>query len=526
MKRTSSTEAVAARRTRFAFAIAFLIFSVATTYASSLDTIGVNLLRATTANLDGNGFRAAQVEAPVAPNAWQVNPGAAFVNLPVSRFSYFMNTVANIFPNGLGVESSHSDGVAQMFYGIPDGVSTNLSHIDNFEANYFLDQVFGLGVIPDRLVNQSFTTTSTNDQASADPAYDDFSAQYSTLFISGVGNGLLEGGAVLPPATGYNGIGVGAYGGASSLGPTRENGRAKPDITAPASATSFSTPQVTGAAALLLQAGMRGDGGSDTNSAADPRTLKALLLNGAVKPGDWSNPAPSPLDTRYGAGVLNVFNSYRQLAGGRRAFIASTSIPTGNPHPPTASTGNVSSLSGWNFTNLTSSVTNDLVHHYCFNLTNGVSFTGTMTLVWQRQFEQLGINNLDLYLYDMGTGSLVASSISAVDNVEHIFVAQLPPGRYDLEVLKKGGVTVSPGENYALAFEFFTMPLTITPGNSTVTLSWPIYPAGFLLESTSSLVPPAIWNTVNVAPVLSNNLNLVTINTSGSNQFFRLRRQP
>jgi hypothetical protein len=70
------------------------------------------------------------------------------------------------------------------------------------------------------------------------------------------------------------------------------------------------------------------------------------------------------------------------------------------------------------------------------------------------------------------------------------------------------------------------MPLTITPGNSTVTLSWPIYPAGFLLESTSSLVPPAIWNTVNVAPVLSDNLNLVTINTSGSNKFFRLRRQP
>ena len=38
-----------------------------------------------------------------------------------------------------------------------------------------------------------------------------------------------------------------------------------------------------------MQAGLRGDGGSDTNAAADMRTIKALLLNGAVKPADWTN---------------------------------------------------------------------------------------------------------------------------------------------------------------------------------------------------------------------------------------------
>jgi hypothetical protein len=47
-----------------------------------------------------------------------------------------------------------------------------------------------------------------------------------------------------------------------------------------------------------MQAGLRGDGGSSTNAAADLRTVKALLLNGAIKPTDWTNNVPSPLDTR------------------------------------------------------------------------------------------------------------------------------------------------------------------------------------------------------------------------------------
>ena len=73
------------------------------------------------------------------------------------------------------------------------------------------------------------------------------------------------------------------------IGPTSD-GRSKPDIVSPGSgATSFSTPFVSGSAAVLMQAALRGDGGADTNSANDNRTIKALLLNGAVKPADWTN---------------------------------------------------------------------------------------------------------------------------------------------------------------------------------------------------------------------------------------------
>jgi hypothetical protein len=83
-----------------------------------------------------------------------------------------------------------------------------------------------------------------------------------------------------------------------------------------------------------MQAALRGDGGSDTNSAADIRTIKSLLLNGAVKPPGWTNFPPQPLDTNYGAGVLNVFNSYKQLAGGKHSYVDSSSVATGGAHPP------------------------------------------------------------------------------------------------------------------------------------------------------------------------------------------------
>ena len=243
-----------------------------------------------------------------------------------------------------------------IFMACPGGVATNVTHVDNYDANYFVrfphylvrpptDRVAVLGQY-DPVVNQSFIfcnadyTHSPATGTTIDSAYDNYAAQYKTLFVSGVGNG---GAGRYPPATCYNGIGVGAYGGGSSTGPTLDNGRAKPDITAPASETSYSTPQVAGAAAVLMQAGLRGDGGSDTNSAADIRTVKALLLNGAIKPADWTNGAASPLDARYGAGVLNVFNSYKQLAG-RQArlycfqpvFPPARRIPRPEPQTPSA----------------------------------------------------------------------------------------------------------------------------------------------------------------------------------------------
>jgi hypothetical protein len=501
--------------------------------AATLDTIGVTLLRATTTNLNGAGVRVAQPEASLSTNApvFEVRPSS--VGQPVSLFTYYStNGTSTNFPNAVGSESGHANAVAAQFFGLASGVATNVAHVDNYDADYFINTYVDTPFPPDpgaRIVNQSFTygTLAITQQQQVDSAFDDAAALHNTLFVSGADNS----GVVKAPATSYNGIGVAAYGGSSAIGPTPDNGRSKPDITAPADVTSYSTPLVAGAAAVLLQAGLRGDGGGDTNSAADMRTLKALLLNGALKPANWTNGPSTPLDARYGAGVLNVFNSYMQLAGGKHAAVEQTSVNLLDPHPPGANPTNINAWSGWSFDSLSSTPPNkDRLNHHYFSLTNAVSnatFTVTATLAWNRQQNQTAINDLDLFLYDIATSNLVAESISGVDNVEHLFVTSLAPGRYDLQVLKYGGNAgngnVTSSETYALAWEFFALPLAIAQADTNAVLAWPIYPEGFALQATPGL-NPATWATLNLPRVVTNGTNRVEVPLNSSNQFFRLLR--
>ena len=203
-----------------------------------------------------------------------------------------------------------------------------------------------------------------------------------------------------------------------------------------------------------MQAANRGDGGANTNAANDLRTIKALLLNGAVKPTGWTNSPTAPLDARYGAGLVNVFNSWTQLKGGLHPSIETTSA-NGTNHPPGLNVTNEPVLVGWDNAVLTDSGTQDRINHYYFNLTGTNSFAFTATLAWNRQENRTAINDLNLFLYKTSNSNLVASSVSTVDNVEHLFLSALPPGRYDLQVLKKRAGRITASETYALTFEMF-----------------------------------------------------------------------
>ena len=498
----------------------------------TLDSIGVTVLRQVDPTLTGTAVRVAQPEAgyDLGTN-WEVNPGA--VGQPVSLFTYTSAAGStNSFPNSLSSESGHADSVAANFYGIPSGVATNIARVDNYDADYFYNSIVATNVINDPVVNQSFIFCNSDyshlalsDEELVDSQYDDYAAQYNTLFVSGAGNGGPTNQAqVYPAATCYNGLGVAAYGGSSCIGPTLDNGRCKPDITAPAGVTSFSTPLVAGAAAVVVQAASRGDGGANTNAASDPRSIKALLLNGAIKPNGWTNGAAAPLDARYGAGVVNVFNSWAQLKGGQHGCIASTTNSSGGAHPPGSNTNNEPALSGWDYSAISTRTTNDTVNHYYFNLPAANAYTLTVTLVWNRQYGKTGINDLDLFLYNAANSNLVTCSTSRVDNVEHIYLPALAAGRYDLQVLKNGSAAqVSEGETYALAFEMFTMPLSVGLTNGDAVISWAVAPTGFQLQSAASLAPPVLWTMVTNAVGIANNRNVVTL-PLGSNQFFRLYR--
>jgi hypothetical protein len=184
-------------------------------------------------------------------------------------------------------------------------------------------------------------------------------------------------------------------------------------------------------------------------------------------------------------------------------------------------------LSGWDFNTNSSSATTDGVKHYYFNVTNNANnamFTAVATLVWNRQKDKTDINNLDLFLYDAFSNNLIACSTSPVDNVEHLWLPQLPPGRYDLQVLKRGRTTVTTSETYALAWQFFSQSLQITQAETNLAPAWPVYPAGFLVESTTSLIPPVVWTTNNLPmPIIVNGSNYILLSATNVNQFFRLR---
>ena len=484
------------------------------------DTLGLMALRTLVTNLNGSGVRVAQAEAS-AP-VFEVNPTNSEVSQPVSRFTFINgSSSATGFPNSLGTESGHSDNVAGDFYGMRFGVATNIAHVDNYDANTLVyNSVLYDNPIAARVVNQSFTYGAY--YSFIDSAFDNYADEYGVLFISGAG---FNNGPVYSPATCFNGIAVGVYNNpGSSYGPTPD-GRCKPDITAwgnQDTVTSYSTPLVAGSAAVLLQAGARGDGGVDTNSATDLRTIKALLLNGAVKPLGWSNSPSVPLHYVYGAGIVNLLNSYEQLVGGKHGYVTSHSYAAGLAHAPSGASPasfaqtavGSAPLRGWDFNAITSSSTADVVNHYYFSLTNasaGATFTATATLVWDLQNGQAAINNLGLFLYNASNGQLITCSTSLVDNVQHVYLPSLAPGVYDLQVWMPGSSAVTPSENYALAYEFFSQSVTMTPSGTNVVISWPVYPAGFLVEATTNLSWQNWVAQTNLTPVLSGGQYQVTV---------------
>jgi hypothetical protein len=470
-------------------------------------------------SVTGAGIRVAQPEGLEGPNAWEASPllnsGAFFT------WTSAQGTATN-FPNSVGVESGHADGVGAQFYSSSAGVAPGVQRVDCYEAEYFIESIVTPKVpIAGQVVNQSFIVDLA-DTPTVDVLYDAYAAMHNVLFVSGMNN-LSD--APHSPGSCHNGIGVGRWATniVSSVGPTSD-GRAKPDIVAPNQyATSFATPVVSGAAALLLQAGAADDGGADTASlATNSAVIKALLLNGAVKMTNWTNGFRRPLDARFGAGVLNVYNSDLQLRGGRRHAIATNSVAASGPHPPTGDTNNIASLRGWDFSEIDNAPLNDRVAHYYVNLpTNSGAFSVAATLVWKKNSGPLV--NLELFLYETSSNRLVTCSTSSVDNVEHIFVPKLPAGRYDLQVQKRS--TLPPGtEDYALAFDFAPVQLSVARSGANVVVSWPASPAGFVLQSAADFEVPISWQDVSTHSVLSNAMNTATFPAPNLMQFYRLFR--
>jgi Subtilase family len=349
--------------------------------------------------------------------------------------------------------SSHANHVATNFYGNTTSLISGNCPVDVYFASDWLNSMFlkfgsssSPAVESHAVQNHSWAadgTGITNSQAAEIDKRLDFAIDRDG-FVCAVGSDN-NASTVLPQVLcqSYHTISVGRDDGGHSAGFTTLDGtgRIKPDIVAPSAnpeyATSWTTPMVSGAAALLhakLIATPYSLTGADK-----PRVIKALLLATATKIPTWANTSTRPLDLRYGAGILNINHAYNALRAGRA----------------TASNSTLLESRGWGAetVNGTSSKT------YFFNIAAGAPSTPfSAALTWHRVITK-GIGNswtptlanLNLHLHHASgftVGTLVAESVGNVDNVELVYQSALTPGTYAL-VVENTSTTATP---YAVAW--------------------------------------------------------------------------
>jgi hypothetical protein len=400
--------------------------------------------------------------------------------------------------SGTGV-SGHATGVGAIFYGNSGSLIPDTATIDVYSADEWLSAIPYAETR--RVQNHSWIVGQLDAGSDAEATVRYYNAridhlvnQSGVVCVAGVNNGQST---VLPYllAQGYNLVSVGLTNGQHSAGFTAYDGpgRIKPDLVAPDTLTSYATPQVASAAALLAQKLVQAP--YSLSGASIPRTVKALLLAGATKEEfpSWSRSTTQPIDTRYGAGELNIHHAYRTLVGGRSTY--------GEVAPNTA-------WANW----WVSSTLSDVRRTYYFEIPAGsVSPRFSAALVWHRpvtaasgSYSAAALPAIDLTLHNVAAGTftlgaVVQSSESPVDNVEHLYVPELPAGRYALRVQADSNTDT----DYALAWR--TLPTVAVAATTPVAREIDGSPGVFTITrtgpTTSPLLVPLAWGGTSVSGV-------------------------
>ena len=470
-----------------------------TNYSSIAAEIGLDELRAKYPDLTGAGVTVGQVEAYISgTGTFEVTPSA--IGQPATNlndfFTYYEGMLhTSTYNDGIiGSASTHATAVAQLFYGDvlydeePEGVVPGVAHVDNYDANHYVPNG------SDKVVNLSWTGTTN-----VDPTYDQAALAYNVVFVAAAG----DSGTPSSPSTAYDVISVGASdpGAGTAIGPASD-GAAKPDISAPASATSFSAPLISGAATLLVQAGTVGAGGTSAateQDAVDFRTIKALLLNGAVKPAGYFTDvyAPTstdPLNALYGSGILNVYNSVQELRGGETAPSFTGSAAIGTPTFVASSDTLAASPLGWDIDNVVAPVGEDATTDTLVTLNAGSAIVSTLT--WAAS----AINTIDhfsLTLFNESTGLAVAQSEAATSNVQQVYYVAPQTGTYDIHVELTGSSSASVSDAYALAYDDTMSPACFCSGTLIMTQGGEILVEALEIEcavlTASGEIRPVKW---------------------------------
>jgi hypothetical protein len=474
------------------FCLCQLCYS-AVVHADFRDDIGYSALQTEqgAALPDGAGVPVSQVEAAMD------NPPTIYLPDPNDP-QFSGKTITDKSRLSTGVYSGHATGVGGRFYGIGSSLTPGIQLIDAYLADRWLGADFLRGLSgtskpltsPSRVANHSWVgatgnaTTDSNLLRRIDwvVATDEF------IQVVGTNNGTGTNPSLLSSA--YNVIAVGRTDGQSTTGTpaldaTYTAGRTRPDIVAPMSTTSEATPVVASAAALLVAVGHSNPalstdprGISTTNRRGDiiynaerSEVIKAALMAGAdhdtvnasgANITDYrvaaENQTANGLDRRFGAGQLNILNSFHIIAAGEQnsAEDATSTVGFINmngfdyvPHFGGAGGSNGVATYRFNTAAGPSNLTASLVWNINIAGGSGSTFSGTATLL-----------DMDLQLYDVTDGNpvLVLQSSGQLENSETILTT-LPKGKQYLLVVVPGKSQAPFDGHYALAWNVKVVPI-------------------------------------------------------------------
>jgi hypothetical protein len=392
---------------------------------------------------------------------------------PDTTLPEFAGTTFNLL-SGTGLPASwHSTEVGKALYGNTLSIAPGITSVSVWNANFWVTSAFlkvgqgssfpplnpptGVKVFNHSWIGSFGNTTNDNDALRRL----DYTIHRDNIVVAaGVNNGAGSAGQPMMSYA-YNVIAVGLPNGAhsNSLTPTGIDGpnRRKPDIVAPGQFTSFATPVVGAAAALLFDAADSDPAVSTNTNASKGITIKAALLAGANHRPGWSNGASesgttkgittTPLDPIYGVDLLDIDRSHMIFTAGEKNGTTSVAPTTLTPHR------------GWDYL---ATVTAGTSVYWTFRLHQPVAEASVLA-AWNRQvvttLSSSTVQNFDLRLWKLNGGGLDSisgtngvgvyasgnvESNSAIDNVEHLYLRNIAAGDYVLELKRNTGATSFP----------------------------------------------------------------------------------
>jgi hypothetical protein len=544
---------------RLVLALVFLLCLCAPAAATYMDDVGYTALKNELGSslLTGAGVQVTQIESAGMPDP----NNAQFTGKTLTPKSSSMSI------------SSHATAVGQYFYGKTSSFAPGITNIDCYLAMDWLSNFLG-GSAPQisssRVANHSYVGTGFSTQS-----YISYLARTDWLvnrdeYIQVVA--MNNGGSNTPMmGSSFNAISVGLSNGTAAHGsyplvtsPTTPYALAgtRPDLVAPAGATSWATPMVASAAALLVAEGHNNPGlsrdplvnyttnraGATIYNAERSEVVKAALMAGAsrtspnltnsVTPNGYTVNTANGLNNVYGAGQLNIYNSYHIIAGGEQN--SREDYPTGLGKISAAGFDYDPYFGGLNGSNRTGSYvfqatsTGTLSASLVWNLdVNGPTTSTTSTTSGSGSTSSTGgkgggkgskgsgnggktaksttrlvttattttscfdttatLYNLGLYLYDTTSGAEVAYAASLVDNTQNIYYTSLTAGdSYLLEVASLEATDFL--WDYALAWNITADINTLTSSGAAPAASFLIMGAGAGIgTATSTPLPPTVY---------------------------------